>query len=110
MATPCRLCGHTSPHVPATLIIQPGTPGQHEVVAPVWCEECDDPCWRRCVCGHGGDDHFVYTLDGADRMRCRRCDPLSRPVAPPRLVLEADTYEAAMYYAADHDYEEAPDS
>lgn len=58
-----------------------------------------------CVCGHPFDDHYVYSLNGHPQGRCRTCDPHTRSDKPGNYVMDSGSYEAAMYHAADHDYD-----
>jgi hypothetical protein len=62
-----------------------------------------------CRCGHARGAHYTYSLNFHDQTRCHECDPHSgKRVAGGNYVLEAGTYEAAMFHAADHDFELAP--
>jgi hypothetical protein len=57
-----------------------------------------------CRCGHPEDDHYEYILNGRPQTRCRECDP-HKNRAPGNYAMDSDSYVAAMYHAADHDFE-----
>lgn len=55
------------------------------------------------TCGHAQADHYVYSLNGHDQTRCRSCDPHNRRM-PGLYAMDSDSYEAAMFVAADHEF------
>lgn len=58
-----------------------------------------------CRCGHPRADHYEYIVfDGHDQTRCRSCDPHTGKRQPGNYAMAADSYESAMYHAADHDF------
>jgi len=61
-----------------------------------------------CVCGHEHDDHYSYSLNGHPQTRCKACDPHTGIRQPGNYVMDSGTYEAAMYEAADHEFEPEP--
>jgi hypothetical protein len=59
-----------------------------------------------CICGHEQAAHYDYILNGHDQTRCRECDP-HKSREPGNYVMDGDSYEAAMFFAADHAFEPA---
>jgi hypothetical protein len=62
-----------------------------------------------CVCGHPRSEHYSYLVSTnggplREQGRCRACDPLAGNHEP-NVALEAGSYAAAMYAAADHDFQ-----
>lgn len=61
-----------------------------------------------CQCRHRESEHYEYILNGRPQMRCRGCDPHTGRREPGNYAMDADSYEATMYHAADHDFVAAP--
>lgn len=58
-----------------------------------------------CVCGHPRSAHYTYILNGLPQERCKACDPFAQN-SDTLVAMETDSYVAAMYYAADHTFQE----
>lgn len=56
-----------------------------------------------CICGHEYADHYTYRLNGRPQSRCKSCDPLTGVTG--NYMMVDGSYEAAMFHAADHDFE-----
>ena len=57
-----------------------------------------------CICNHVWSEHYIYSLNGHDQMRCRACDPHTGRRMPTLYAMTAGSHEAAMFHAADHDF------
>lgn len=57
-----------------------------------------------CRCGHPEEEHYTYIRNGEQAWCCRSCDPMSG-IPAGNYAMDADSYVAAMYRAADHAFD-----